>query len=351
MKKFMLFAVAFAVLAGTLAFYGCGSKSTTGPTPAAAVIKDPSVWTQVTQTTPFTATDWNTTYVYNNKMWVVAGRKSGGATIAEVWNSANGADWTMVTGNAAFGPRFRHAGVVFNNKMWVMAGTPLSGNCATPINDVWYSSNGADWTLATGNAQFAPRFNPRAFNFNGKMWIAGGIDDTCGYLNDVWSSTNGVTWTKVTATAAFSPRHTFGVTVCNNKMWIIGGYDNQPGKNYYGQFYSGEDNDVWSSGNGVDWASVTGNAGFSPRTGLTVFSDGSRLYAGMGYDDNISGNLNDDLWYSTDGKLWTLATQALTGAGRMRADAIVYNGKVWIIGGSTCSSSSTCVTNEVWSSH
>ena len=344
MKRKIIY-LALALL--LIVFLSCSKTETPStPSPSAPVVSDIVHWTQVTVTTPFTAADWNTALVYNNKMWLIGGRNSSGNTIAEVWSSTNGADWTLVTGNAAFGPRFRHSSVVYNNKMWVIGGTPLDGYSADCLNDVWYSTNGADWILATGNAEFSPRYSFSTFNFNNKMWVIGGVDSSHSMYNDVWSSSDGVTWTQVTSSAPFSGRNNYSGLVFNGYMWVLAGYDGYSNTTYNGCSYDGEANDVWRSSNGVDWELVTGNAGFSPRTAQTSFVVDGKIFIGMGYDDCVSSNLNDDLWYSSDGKFWTLVTWNLTGTPRMRAKALVYNGKVWLLGGSTCAN--PCPTSEVW---
>ncbi len=167
----------------------------------------------------------------------MGGRDNSGNTVAEVWSSTDGADWTLVTGNAAFGPRFRHASVVHNNKMWVIGGTPTDGSCVTPTNDIWSSTNGADWQIVTGAAGFTARFSFNLYSFAGKLWVMCGYTGGCNITDDVWSSSDGVTWTPVTSDQDFLQRNSSPSVVFNNKMWIIGGGrsidENYNGQNYY----------------------------------------------------------------------------------------------------------------------
>lgn len=44
-----------------------------------------------------------------------------------------------------------------------------------------------------------------------------------GYLNDVWYSSDGVNWTQVTVSTAFPARTEYACVVHNNAMWVIGG--------------------------------------------------------------------------------------------------------------------------------
>ncbi len=52
----------------------------------------------------------------------------GGGT--DVWYSTNGVNWTCANESATWFPRFRHTSVVFDNKIWVLGGDNKK--------DVWY---------------------------------------------------------------------------------------------------------------------------------------------------------------------------------------------------------------------
>ena len=57
------------------------------------------------------------------------------------------------------------------------------------------------------------------------MWVLGGYDGPEIGQNDVWYSTNGMNWTQTTAAAGWSARNAPTSLVYNNKMWVIGGWD------------------------------------------------------------------------------------------------------------------------------
>lgn len=101
-------------------------------------------------------------------------------------------------------------------------------------NDVWWSTDGINWNLATANASWTPRHGHEAFVYDNKMWVIGG-NDNLGFQDDVWWSVDGVNWNLSTANPGFSGRTNFASTVYNNKMWIMGGYN--------GYYFS----DVWWS--------------------------------------------------------------------------------------------------------
>jgi hypothetical protein len=91
--------------------------------------------------------------------------------------------------------------------------------------DVWYSTDGINWTQATASAAFSARYSHSSAAFNGKMWIIGGQDST-ETKNDIWSSLDGSTWTQMSASAGFSPRYGQSSLVFKNELWSIGGTGN-----------------------------------------------------------------------------------------------------------------------------
>jgi hypothetical protein len=114
-------------------------------------------------------------------MWLVAGRNN--AFLNDVWCSTNGADWTLVTNSADFPARRGHTIFVFDNKMWVIGGAGDDYH-----NDVWYSADGANWTCADSSAAWQARIWHTSVVYNNEMWVMGGSITTPGGLNDVWHS-------------------------------------------------------------------------------------------------------------------------------------------------------------------
>jgi hypothetical protein len=57
--------------------------------------------------------------------------------------------WIQSASSAPWSGRYGHTSVVFDNKIWVIGG--YNGN--NLLNDIWYSSDGINWTLATNFAR------------------------------------------------------------------------------------------------------------------------------------------------------------------------------------------------------
>ena len=122
------------------------------------------------------------------------------------------------------------------------------------------------------------------------MWVIGGYGNISPYYrNDVWYSTDGVSWSQATASAAFTGRYGHTSVVYNNKMWVIGGY--------YDDYYSGLHylNDVWYSTDGVIWTQVTDSTAFPARGGHTSVVHDNNMWVIGGWD---GGSCRNDVWYS-----------------------------------------------------
>ena len=82
-------------------------------------------------------------------------------------------DWTQATTSAGWSARQWHTSVVFDNKIWVIGGCE---NSSSYKNDVWYSTDGVNWTQATANAGWSARYGHTSVVFNNKIWVIGGYD-------------------------------------------------------------------------------------------------------------------------------------------------------------------------------
>ena len=234
--------------------------------------------------------------------------------------------WQTATEDAAWSKRLGHSSVVFNGKIWV-----LGGNDGSRRNDVYYSSDGSNWHTATTDAAWTPRQGHSSVVFNGKIWVLGGSSDGSD-KKDVWYSTDGITWTMATRNAAWSARANHSSVVFKNKIWVMGRY---------------KKNDVWSSDNGINWTKATENAAWSERNGhSSVVFDGKIWVLGGNESTGVSNNLGgrkNDVWYSTDGINWDSATTAAAWSKRQKHSSVVFDGKIWVLGGSD-----SYANNNVW---
>jgi hypothetical protein len=233
-----------------------------------------------------------TALVYDDKMWVIGGSKFSSDYQSDVWYSEDGVDWILATGNAGFGRRAFHTSVVYDDKMWVIAGQSYQGVSSDLRNDAWYSEDGVDWIPATQNAEFIKRVWLKSTVYKDLMWISCGTSPGASpstYLNDVWYSSNGVDWSLATNNALSLGRDAHSFFVIDDKIWIAGGYD--------GDVIPGDLNDVWYSEDGVDWELDTQNALWEARQAfeLLVYNNKIFLFAGV-KEATVECN---DVWFSS----------------------------------------------------
>lgn len=239
--------------------------------------------------------------------------------------------WTQATAAAGWAERTGHTMLSYNGRLWVLGGLLSTG----VTSDVWSSTNGANWTLSADSPGWSARHQHASVVFNNRMWVLGG-SSLGGLMRDVWWSTNGVNWTQATAAAAWTNRSELACVVFNGKMWVVGGRFDE-------MWVSGQLNDVWSSSNGVDWVQATAAAPWSIRSahGAVVYDNKMWMLGGYG-----TGTNHHDVWSSTNGANWAEVTAAADWPVRNFAVSLVYDGRMWILGGA-----GYYVTyNDVWCS-
>jgi len=217
-------------------------------------------------------------------MWVIGGA-AGPPPPGEndVWYSRDGTNWTAATRSAPWSGRTGHTSVVFDNKIWVIGGVDSTG---AGMNDVWYSSDGVNWRRACYAADWHLRAGHTSVVFDGKIWVIGGyyFERKSYLLNDVWYSSDGKNWSRATFSAPWSPRHSHTSVVHDNKIWVIGGFDTTaPGKC-----------DVWYSSDGASWRQATASAAWGQRVYHSSVAFNGRIWVMGGV---LVEGLND-VWYS-----------------------------------------------------
>lgn len=284
-------------------------------------------WTCATDSAGWSERAGHTSVVFDNKMWVLGGFNVPSKN--DVWYSTDGANWTCATDSANWSGRYLHTVVVFNGKMWVLGGTNIDDS-ASFFNDVWYSTDGVNWTCATDSAGWSVRYGHTSVVFDNKMWVLGGINPQTVFNNDVWYSADGVNWTQATTAAGWSERAGHTSVVFDNKIWVFAGD------------CVGGCNDVWYSTNGTNWTRTTADAGWSKRYGHTsiVFDNKMCVLGGRG----LGIVWYNDAWYSTDGINWTQATASSGWSNRNCHTSVAFDNKIWIIGGGP----DTLWYNDVW---
>lgn len=178
------------------------------------------------------------------------------------------------------------------------------GEAPKAFNDVWWSVDGASFAqVATVGPIWRPRgYVSEAVELNSQMWVIGGglsADPTAGlpqrqYFNDVWSTSDGANWAPAPTEAPFSPRIWHNVKAFDGRLWVINGYDGD----IIGQGRIADNlRDVWSSTDGINWYDVSPPPSFVGRHAGTAWVHNGGLYVGSG--NAIDGEWFADVWRMT----------------------------------------------------
>ncbi len=204
-----------------------------------------------------------------------------------------------------------------------------------------------DWVQVAERAAWRARDSQGEVVFRDRMWLLGGwFDSNSSPPRDVWSSADGRDWKLVTDAAPWRHSDLPMTAVFRDRMWLMGGWVNGRLPD------AAASNEVWSTGDGAQWRQETPAAGWSARlgAGLVVFQN--KLWILGGNEQYYYGDektLKNDVWCSTDGKQWTQVTAAAPWAPRAYHQTVVQAGKIFVLGGGNYAPR-YAAHNDVWSS-
>ena len=270
--------------------------------------------------------------------------------------------WQNVTVQAAFAGRDGAGLLSYNNKLWLLGGWNASTAVfpLTTTNEVWNSTDGQHWTLVKPNTSGTALFNAATdwegrhmagwVVFQNKLWIVGGDSNQCHYQTDAWNSGDGVNWTQVANQLPWGNRVLFYTLVFSNRIWVMGGQtlvlDDCPGYPQPETFY----NDVWTSADGAHWSQVMPTGPIWGTRGViigAVVFDGRMWVIGGGTYGQPQYVYND-VWSSSDGMNWTRVIANAPWQPRIYHDIGVFDGRMWVIGGHAANGDGNLA--DVWSS-
>ena len=177
----------------------------------------------------------------------------------DVWRSADGIEWEQVTDGAPWRPRAGLSAEVVGDHIYVLAGSQnddssiigAGGPARIYFNDVWRSTDGAEWEQMTDDAPWEPRAGAATVERDGLLFLLGGeVGFTCEplpdceapYFNDVWVTADGATWELVTPAAGWSPRPGHVCNLLGNQIVCFGGFG-----------LLENPTDIWASIDGANW--------------------------------------------------------------------------------------------------
>lgn len=196
------------------------------------------------------------------------------------------------------------------------------------------------WTELTADGGFTKRNISATCFFDGRWWITCGDGAGADAYKDIWYSYNGIAWYEATNDAACGRRFSHTAIAFNNQMLVISGSNNND--------FTGTTarKDVWATSNGVDWYALTENAEFGCRySHLNVVYD-NKIWLIGGFKN---GSPAKDVWNSLDGVVW----EQVIGAANFNAMIVdtassvcVFDNKMWVLENGSAVWYST--TGDVW---
>ena len=252
---------------------------------------------------------------YHGRLYVLGGDAGSGADgrKKDVWWSADGKNWVF-GGNASWPGRRYHQAVQHRGRLYVLGGY---GYPSENKNDVWsWAAGESSWGLETGDAAWPARRGHQAVSHNGRIYVMGGRNDSTDYFKDVWSSADGKSWVNE-GNAPWSGRYYHQAVSHMGRLYVLGGK--------IGRSSSTRINDVWSSLDGRSWRREKADGSvWDKREEHQALSRDGRLYV-LGGNGGERGNVyKNDVWWSTDGKSWTLETGDAAWPAREAHQAVVF---------------------------
>jgi hypothetical protein len=110
-------------------------------------------------------------------------------------------------------------------------------------------------------------------------------------------------------------------------------------------------NDVWSSVDGLHWEKLVDHAPWKSRGIVhgSIVYQGKMWVIGGGVKGSDIDSAYNDVWSTTDGIHWHLVTAAAGGDPRLHFSTVVHDNMIWLTDGSVYPKQSN-LNNEVWTS-
>lgn len=178
----------------------------------------------------------------------------------------------------------------------------------------WYSTNGKDWTKSFLNNSIGNLAFLDYITFSGNIYGLGHFEgniEQYTFSPSIYRTVDLKSWTTIATNSNLPNRFFYHPFVFDNKIWIIGGEDKQ-------KAYS----DIWNSEDAIHWTRQKSYLPFGTKSGSQVVLLNGTLYM-----------LTNDVWMSTDALNWKLLTsQILKGEQLFGYAAVVFDGKIWLLG-------------------
>lgn len=338
-------------------------------------------WTELTEKAEWCNRMDHAGAAFNDRLWIFGGYANGqrktDTYLEDIWSSADGISWTLENKNAPWKGRRGHSVVVFDNgseeALFLIGGFEVDENTGYRqyTNDVWKSINGIDWiqikertdpSADTTIIDWMPRFNHACIRADiagvDYLYLIGGSTMrenysalySMKYHNDVWRSKDAVNWEKVESND-FGSRTELAAfwDPTEERIIIHGGVHSKLIETENKYYHPVENYDcIWSSTDGSSWETDTsftlGRAGhelFLYQGNYWIFPGKNTSYKKF---HMAWGNVHYT-YRKIPGGEWILDSEGSDFNGRHSYARVIFNDKVYIMGGET---GDMGYNNDVW---
>ena len=284
--------------------------------------------------------------VYNGILYLMGGETTATNQLSDLQYatiSVSGGLGSWTTQSAAIGKRSYFAAAAYNGYLYVYGGTSTGSNSLATVQYSQLSSAGVPGTFSSGGALTTGRSFVSGTVYNGYLYALGGYN--AGSLSTTEYShigTNGVpgTWTSTTAMA--NARDSFTATASNGYVYVMGGFNSGTSLAYNDVYYAqlNANGTIGTGTTGTTW--FTTSSFTTARENLWSLVYNGYLYVGGGSD--ISSNYYADVQsalINTNGTLGSFVANTSFTTGRRNASAVAANGYLYVMGGNNGSNLAT----------
>ena len=291
----------------------------------------------------------HTSAVYNGYIYVIGGERKAAAvaTIDYAPINSNGTIGTWAATTALTAARTNHTSLVYNGYLYVIGGSITNTVQYAPIN-----SNGTIGTWAATTSFTGVRSSHTTVEYNGYVYILGGTAGST--LNDVQyalictGANNGIggcgatagtvgTWT--TTTSFSQSRYGHSSVAYNGYVYVMGGNDSVTTYSdvQYALICTGANNGIGgcgaTAGTVGTWTTTTSFTALNPRLKASAVVYNGNLYLVGGTNSGVSTNQVIYAPFSANGTVGAWQANASLLTARDSNTAVVHNGYMYTLGG------------------
>lgn len=270
-------------------------------------------------TLPYNGSFLSRPVVFENRIWLIGGSLNG-AWLGEIWYSTDGISWHLATEDLPFSGS--GIPVEFKNQIWLFNSS-----------NAWFSSDGINWTKASnGDNTYSLPLGLDYISYDGKVYGIGNLANS----SPLYVSSDGTTWETLDWTFGDNMDAVgASLLVFNNKLWIVAGT--------YGD--CADPSEIWTY-DGATWEKKE-NVPWVVRYDHSSVVFDNKIWVLGGEAGDVPRSHTEtmsDVWYSEDGDNWLIATRNAEWSERIKHYSIAFNDRIFLWGGNTGDNTS----GDVW---